>query len=101
MFLLVSVVLSPQAKTLSPAPSLYPPCPLARTLGQEPSPTVGGGSHQPTAGDAHSQKRMLRGHRHQWQTDTQTDGQQGSPAPFDKVEVRVHFIRPVDGDIKL
>lgn len=90
------------------------PCPitlsslsLAHTPGQEPPPTAGTRTalHRiPPASpahprDIHSQKRMLRGHRHQCRT--QTDRQQGSPATFDKVEVRVHFICSIDGNIEL
>lgn len=48
-------------------------------------------------GDTHSQKRCSEANQHH----ARTDGQQGSPAAFDKVEVRVHFIRSIDGNVEL
>lgn len=64
------------------APSVCPPCPCPQSL--QPSsetPTARKGAQMPPA--------------------PCTDRQQGSPATFDKVEVRVHFIRSIDGNVEL
>lgn len=58
---------------------------------------------QPCTGSspAHPQPHRDAQSPHHQHWDRQTDGQQGSPATFDKVEVRVHLICSIDGNIKL
>jgi len=79
---------------------------LAHTLGQEPSPTAGA---RPALRRIPSASPSQPRRHPQAEKDAQrpqppaprTDGLQGSPATFDKVEVRVHFIRSIDRNVEL